>query len=141
MTMQNDPHVDNTSIAAQQLRSAQTLLTVAFISAPVSLVVGGVLLDIVAIVCACIARSKIKAAKALGGPADLCERLGKQSRIALWIGIGTGVVNLIFAIYMATILFNMIASGDINEYLNALSNGSLGSGTSTGGDKGGSIWD
>lgn len=124
-----------------QLRSGQTLTTIAFIAGPVSLVIGGVLLSCVALVCSCIAYSKIKRVlEPADGPGSTALSLLTQSRVAIVVSIVTLVLNGIAFIYLFGILMEMVQSGDYTQLMDMLS-GYSASAPSSGDAIDRSVWD
>lgn len=115
--------MDQQTFVNQQLRSAQTLLTVSMISAPVSLLIGGVLLGAVAIVCACIARGKVKSALAIEADSGIALRLMRQSSLAIGMAVAATAVNLVFAVIAFTYLYDMMMSGQLESYVDAVMQG------------------
>lgn len=99
-----------------QLRSSQTLIMIAFISAPVSIMIGGVLLSSVALICSIIAYRKIRN---VIGPEDTKGTVGyslaSQSRIALILSIVTLVLNAIAFIYLFGVLMEVMQDGDYSK--------------------------
>lgn len=92
--------------AARELKSAQTLLTVAFIGAPVSLIFGGVPLALVALISAAIAYRKTKhvASTMDGDFASAAKSMRTQAKVALGISAFALAVALIAFVQMASML-------------------------------------
>lgn len=127
--------IDGTEHARQHLSSAQTLLTISFISAPVSLLIGGVALSLVAFICALVALSKIRSALACSTEMNaLAFRLRTQARIALFAsGFATGL-NIAYLIVMMPTLIEYLQTGDAQLLSNPLGGGAQD------GSSQGSIW-
>ena len=94
-------------------------------------------MDVVAIVCACVARSKIKSVRTMDNPMDVSESLYRQSNIALGISIAACIINLVFLIIAFVTVYDMIMNGNLDQYLNGL----MGSDQSSVGSGDGSVWD
>lgn len=78
----------------QQIKSAQTLITVATIGAPVSLFVGGVLLSVVSIICAVLGYTKLKKVSLVNGMTHpLVSKVIRSAVLAGCFGIGALVLN------------------------------------------------
>ncbi len=132
--------------ANAQLRSAQTLLTIAIISAPVSLIIGGVLLSLISLICALVGRSKINKAMGIIGPDGVAGNFSIQIRVALVVSIVALILNAISFFMMMGIIIDAMNSGNLNEVLNSIysgngfgniANNGSGSGTGSGNT---SIW-
>jgi hypothetical protein len=128
---------------AAQLKSTQTLTTASLICAPVSLFIGGLVLSIVAIVCAGVAKSRAKALEASkqGSQSDseayLYKQMHSRTKLALGISISALALNIISSIAMAFAIMAIINSGDYS-WLQTLLGSSGAISISTGSS--GSIW-
>lgn len=130
-----------------QLRSSQTLITIAIIASPVSLIIGGVLLSAIAFVCALIAFNKTgRIASKNGDNGNLAINLNRQARIALIISIVALVINLVYFVITLVALYDQISSGNIDNIIDYLYGGgdqadtaALQDGADTADN--GSIWD
>ncbi len=102
-------------------KTIQTLCSVAIIASPVSLVFGGVALSLVTVVCALIARSKLKTLSVGDDDADASEAirdaLARQSKVALIVSIAAFLVNAVFFIWMFSQLLQAMQSGDLSEFM------------------------
>lgn len=107
--------------ATRQLSSAQTLTTAAFIAAPVSLIIGGMFLSIVALICGLVARSKIRSAIALQDePSLMASRLLRQSRLSLFIAAAATAINIAYAVMLFPVMLEFLQSGDMQQALDQL---------------------
>lgn len=112
---------DKTAYKNAQLKSAQTLTTIAIISGPVSLIIGGVFLSLVALVCALIAFSKIRnVIEPSDGPGTYPRMLKNQIIFALSISIVALVLNIVSLIMVFPILIEYMRTGDLTQAMNAL---------------------
>ena len=107
--------------AASQLKTSQTLLTIAVIAGPVSLILGGVLLSVIALVCAIVAYAKIKkvmemptSSKALSGS------LRRQSLICIAACSAALVINTAFFVQMMSLYMDYVTSGDLQGLMDAI---------------------
>lgn len=121
---------------AAQLKSAQTMITIAIIGSPISLIFGGVILSTICVICAAIAYSKIK--KVLThyqGDSLFPKNMFRQSKIALGMTIFVLVINTISLAFVIPEVINILETGDLSS-LYGFNNTpeSLGSNSS-------SIWD
>lgn len=120
--MQQPPSIDPEDLARRQLSSAQTLTTIAFVSAPVSLIIGGVLLAAVALICALVARSKVRQALAsLEEPSPMAGRLYTQSWIAVIVSLFAFAANAVFLALMLPALMDLMQNGDPQALMDSLS--------------------
>lgn len=137
---------DNSIIEAEanaQLRSAQTLITVAVIAGPVSLILGGVLLSVAALVCALVARSKVNRARIVKGDVGIVKSLGTQTIVALVVSIVATVLNFVSFAFMFMFIMDAINSGNLDQILDSVYGaGGMGSSAGTASDgSAGSVWD
>lgn len=123
------------------LRSIQTLITVSIVCGPVSMIIGGVFLSLVAIVCAIVALVKVRRLVAQGGgAADMA--LQTMQRQAM-VGIGIGVVAFGFnAVSLALVLPAFIEAMQSGDYAALLDgSGAASSASDAGSSTGkGSVW-
>ena len=120
-----------------QLRSAQTLVTVATIAGPVSLIIGGVVLSTAGLVCAILAVAKVRRAM-MGdleqGLAIYASRLRRSAVLSLIICTLALVLNGIALATMLPAMMQAIQTGDLSALYEAydLPQGSMdvGSGSS-----------
>lgn len=128
----------------QQLRTVQTLDTIAFIAGPVSLLIGGVLLATVALVCAIVAYVKARSlVRPEDAPGSLPASLRMQSIVAIVITAFALIVNAVWFAMTFTALMEVIQSGDYSSLMDALDGldpNAQGPGDGTSGDSG-SVWD
>ena len=121
----------------QQLKSCQTLTTVALIGAPVSLLIGGVALSIAALVCAIVAFVKVRKTSAAPAASGSIERtLQTLTAVALAVSCAATVLNGIAFIYMFGALIQALETGDMSGLL-----GTMGSMQMESAPQDKSIWD
>lgn len=133
-----------------QMRSVQTLLTVAIIAAPISLLIGGLLLSIAALICAIVALVKIRKVLEIKGPTGIAKSLYNQTLVALVVSAAACVFNGIAFAMAVGAMMEAIQSGNIDQFLSSMygmsdgssSSGSTfdGNGSGSGSNKG-SVWD
>ncbi len=100
----------------RDIKTIQTLGSIAIIASPVSLVFGGVLLSLVALVCALVGRSKLKVLGATDEASqEVLDALGRQMKVALIVSIATLVINGIFSAFMFSYLMQAMQSGDLSQ--------------------------
>lgn len=105
---------------ASQIKSIQTLGSVAIIASPVSLVFGGVLLSLAALICAIVGRSKLNALKASDSTdASVMRILARQNTVGIVVSAAAVVINAIAFAFTFTTLMQAVQSGDASQ-LNAL---------------------
>lgn len=163
-TEQDQDRID--AYAMAQLKTAQTLLTIAVIGGPVSLILGGVLLSGIALVCAIVGYTKIK--KVMDMPTSskaISDSLRRQSLICIVVCSAALVINAAFFVQMVNLYMEYIVNGDVQGLMDAMygpdassassassdassasGNGSSGSGSASGNGSGsgsgnGSVWD
>lgn len=121
----------------QQLRSCQTLTTVALIGAPVSLLIGGVALSVAALVCAIVVYVRLRR---LVGPNDAAGSVGRtlyvQSVVALVGSCVALTLNGVAFAFMFGALMDALQSGDMSAFLEPFGQASQGGSSSSK-----SIWD
>lgn len=119
-----------------QMRTCQTLVTVAIIGAPVSLLFGGVLLSVAALVCAVVAFAKMRRVL---GPEDvkgsLARTLYVQASVALFAGAAATALNAAAFAYAFGIVMQAVQGGDVSALFDSF--GASGQGP----QPSGSIWD
>lgn len=116
--MGHPPQAHDEEYALRQLSSAQTLITIALISAPVSLVVGGILLSIVSVICAFVARSKIgHALSRLSDPGFAALRLRSQVHVALIISLAVTGINVAYLVYIIPAIIEVMQTGDMQQLM------------------------
>lgn len=120
----------------QQIKSAQTLITIATIGAPVSLIIGGVLLSTISIICAVVAYMKLKKIMPAGAPQHpLITKVIRSTVLAACFGIGALILNgLTVAALMPTVM-EYINTGNADA-LNSM----FGEAPASGGSGGSSVW-
>lgn len=125
--------------AAARARSAQTLVMVSIIAGPVSLVFGGVLLSLVALICGAVALSRVKALGSEspdGAPSGYLAAVRRQAILGLSLGVVALVLNAVGLVMMWPQYMEIIQGGDIDALMgsqsgsSAASNGSSGSSSS-----------
>lgn len=131
----------NDGYVSTQIRSIQTLGSVAIIASPISLVFGGFLLSLVAVICAAVGRSKLKMLSATDDvDPGIIHALDRQNKVGLVISIVTLVVNTIFFIVMFNTLMQVAQTGDVSLLTQALGIDPASVGAD-GADENVSIWD
>lgn len=106
----------NDDMTTSQIRSIQTLGSVAIIASPVSLVFGGMLLSTVALICALVGRSKLKVLSvAEGVSAEIVQTLRRQNKVALIVSITALIINAVFFAFTFNMLMQMMQSGDYTQ--------------------------
>lgn len=133
----------------RQLKSTQTLVTVAAVSGPVSLLIGGVLLAGIAVIAGILALVKVgKLSKDSSSEyADLVQKVKRSALVALAISVAALVLNAYALATIMPIILDSLQSGDTGSLLQDLYGGSStgssagsGSGSSVGGSQGSSVW-
>ncbi|WP_165252301.1 hypothetical protein [Adlercreutzia sp. ZJ304] len=133
----NTPDDESRAFANHQLASAQTLVTITIIASPVSLVIGGLPLGIVALICGIVALSKIRAAiEKLSEPSAIANNLKRQAIIGISVSIVSIVLNAISIIIILPAFIEFLQSGDITKLTEAMNFSSAS--TSSGSN---SVWD
>lgn len=133
----------------RQLKSIQTLVTVAAISGPVSLLIGGVLLAGIAVIAGILAVVKVGklSQNSSSEYADLVQKVKRSALVALTISVAAFVLNAYALATIMPVILDALQSGDSSSLLQDLYGGSAtgssagtGSGSSAGGSQGSSIW-
>lgn len=122
-----------------QLKNARTLLLVAAIAGPVSMIVGGVLLSSVALVCAIVSLIKIRAAIRIEGHLreSVAHRLTISCVIILGVALVALVLNMVNLIIIWPALMEIIESNSFESVLGSLSGTAMDGSSASGGN---SIW-
>lgn len=105
-----------------QLKSTQTLVTVATVAGPVSLFIGGVVLSTVGLVCAGLALAKVRRAVAAGvepGLAVYASRLQRSAVLSLIVCALALVLNGIALATMMPAMMQAIQTGDLSALYEA----------------------
>lgn len=106
----------NDDMIASQIKSIQTLGTIAIIASPISLIFGGVLLSLVALICAIVGRSKLKALQAQATVSeDIIGTLKRQNTVGLVVSAATLVINGIAFALAFGMLMDSVQSGDFSQ--------------------------
>lgn len=99
-----------------QIKSVQTLSSVAIIASPVSLVFGGVLLSLVALICATIGRSKLNALKGASGVEEpVAKMLTRQNTVGLVVSAAALIINAVAFAFAFNVLMQAVQSGDYSQ--------------------------
>ncbi len=116
-----------------QLKSAQTLLMIGLIGAPVSLMFGGLLLSTIALICSIICFVKVK--KVLKDPKQypmLDQRFRKPAILAIIMGVVAFGLNLANIIFLMPVLMQIAQSSDPSSALGTYLSSPYNSGWSEG---------
>ena len=120
--------------ALQQIKSAQTLITIATIGAPVSLIIGGVLLSTISIICAVVAYMKLKKIMPAGAPQHpLITKVIRSTVLAACFGIGALILNGLTVAMLMPSVMEYVNTGNtdaLNTMLGGATGGSASSGSS-----------
>lgn len=144
-----------TSQAIQdQLKTVQTLNTISFISAPVSLLIGGVVLSGLALTCAIVSLVKLrKSSTAIseleerGEDTDSLKALTNQMQTQSYVSLGVSVCALAFNLVAFVTIFSAVMTamqtGDYSSVFEALNLTNPNEGSSANHSSGSSksIWD
>lgn len=104
------------------LKSAQTLITVSTIAGPVSLIIGGVLLSVIALICGLMAWFKInKVSSKDAERGTLAYSLRRQAMVVTAISALVLGVNAAWLAYSVPALIEALESGSLDQYFNAAS--------------------
>lgn len=107
--------------ALSQLKTSQTLLTIAVIAGPVSLMLGGVLLSTIALICALVGYVKIKKVMTLQTSSKaISDNLRRQALICIVVCSAVLVINAAFFIQMVSMYMDYIANGDLQGLMDAM---------------------
>jgi hypothetical protein len=113
-----------------QLKSTATLTTVGLVCAIVSVFIGGALVSIVALICSAIAFNRMKkitqtssaqATQPISTDTTYQQML-KRAKVAFVISIVALILNIISAIYISVLFYQIIASGDLSYLADAFYN-------------------
>lgn len=116
--------------AKDTIRSAQNLIKAGAILCGISLIIGGVLLDIIALICILVGRSRFKSIyRELPENSSLEEQMNRMVKIALGVFAVATVLNGISGIMLWPIVQQAVQSGDLSS-LYGLTGGSASSGLS-----------
>lgn len=120
----------------QELKSAQHLVIAASIAGPISMIIGGIALGIVALVCGILAYRKLRVLVRQGGPIGLmATRLRTACIVALVV---TGIALILNTISIITIYPLMVEALETGDYSKLFPQGTM---PSTGGSiSGNSTW-
>lgn len=122
---------EKAQIASHNLSSAQTLITIALISSPVSLIIGGVLLSSVALICALVAQTKVRTALTMmDEPTFMATRLRSQTRIAMLVSLCATVANVVYVVLMFPVLMEFMQSGNMQQLMDSIGAAQQGSSSS-----------
>lgn len=115
----DEPPADN---GLAQLKSAQTLVTVATIAGPVSLLIGGVLLSTVGLVCAILAAAKVRRVVAVGitpGLSVYASRIRRSAVLSLFICVLALTLNAIALASVLPAVMQALQTGDLSSLYEA----------------------
>ena len=124
----------------KRLKSVQNLNTVSFIAGPVSLLFGGVLLSLIALICAIVSFARIRRLRPAPGQDALADSLYGQSVVALVITAVAFALNGFFFATTFALLMDVMQTGDYSQFLDNLGFSGEGSGEGLQGS-GSSVWD
>lgn len=134
--------------SASQIKTIQTLSSIAVIASPVSLIFGGVLLSLVSLICAIVARSKLKALRATNGADEsVLKMLTRQNTVGMVVSIAALAINAVAFAMMFGLLTQAMQTGDYSQLTSmlGLDANMLNEATSTdgasNGTQEGSVWD
>lgn len=111
------PNNDSNLEKMRQIKSAQTLVTVATIAAPVSLLFGGTLLSSVALICALVGRSKLNK---ISGGSEIAEVLAvaaKSTRMTIIMCVIALALNIFSMVTMYPVYLEALESGDLSNLI------------------------
>lgn len=124
------------AFAMQQLSSAQTLATISIIAAPVSLIIGGLPLGIVALICGLVALSKVRSAMRVDEANAIAANLQRQVTLGIAVSAISLVLNAVSLILIMPAFIEYMQTGDLDKLVSSLGNtASTSSSAST------SVWD
>lgn len=132
---ENEPNLGQNSQLSyeslQEIKSAQTLITIATIGAPVSLLIGGVLLSTISIICAIVAYTKLKKVMPDGSaPHPLVVKVVRSAVYAACFGLGALILNGLSMAMMMPAVMEYMNTGSMDS-LNNMLGGQAGSSNST----------
>ena len=105
---------------ATALRQAQTKITVALITGPVSLLLGVVVLSIIGLVFACLGMRGVSALQNKTGEiANAARALKKKATVACILCAAALVLNVLSLIVLYPITMEILNSSDFNQALNS----------------------
>lgn len=143
----SQPESSSPGETLRQLKSTQTLVTVAAVSGPVSIFIGGVLLAGIAVIAGALAFVKIrKLSQKPSEYAELIQKVKRSALIALVISVAAFALNVYALATIMPVMLEAIESGDASNLLQDLyggSSASSGSGSasgSSGAAQGSSVW-
>lgn len=143
----SQPESSSPGETLRQLKSTQTLVTVAAVSGPVSIFIGGVLLAGIAVIAGALAFVKIrKLSQKPSEYAELIQKVKRSALIALVISFAAFALNVYALATIMPVMLEAIESGDASNLLQDLyggSSASSGSGSasgSSGAAQGSSVW-
>ena len=123
--------------AMAQLKSAQTLITIAMIGGPLSLIVGGVLLSSISVICAAIALFKLKSIAADDASTrDLVGKVKRSAIVSFAISLVALVLNAAVFIAIAPVVIEAYTTGDVTALQELMGYTNAGSAT----EEPGSLW-
>ena len=114
----------------RELKKSQTMVMVASISGPVSLLIGGVLLSGVGLVCAIVAFRKLK--KLIAKHTDvsvLAQRLKRSAIVGMAVCGVAFALNAISFYLMMPVVLEMMESGDYTGAMTDVGSGAAGTST------------
>lgn len=105
-----------------QLGNAQTLLSIAMIAGPVSLLFGGLFLGVIALICAILAHRKLlhHASVANKQQDSMGYKLYRQTRIALYVCLFVVACEFVILILSLPMLLDALESGELAGMYDAL---------------------
>lgn len=141
----SQPESSSPDETLRQLKSAQTLVTVAAVSGPVSIFIGGVLLAGIAVIAGILAFVKIrKLSRKPSEYAELIQKVKRSALITLAISVAAFALNIYALATVMPMMLEAIESGDASNLLQDLYGGSSASSGSASGSsdsaRGSSVW-
>lgn len=107
--------------SASQIKSIQTLSSIAVIASPVSLIFGGVLLSLVSLICAIVARSKLKTLRAANGVDEsILKMLTRQNTVGMVASIAALAINAVAFALTFGLLTQAMQTGDYSQLTSML---------------------
>lgn len=100
-----------------QIKTIQALGSIAIIAPPVSLIFGGVLLSLTALICAILGRGKLKTLMATSTDLDagIASMLMRQNTVGLVVSIIVLVVNIVVFAFAFSTMMQAMQSGDYSQ--------------------------